>query len=249
MILGDFHVHSSFCDGKDAPETMVLGAIDRGLKKIGIVAHSYLEFDGGYTLQPEMEGEFLTEIDRLKKKYADKIEVLAGVEKDIFSTVDTAPYDYVIGSVHYLERNGSYYAVDQGEDNFVATVKACAGGDFIEAAEQYFSIVKEVVSVTKPNIIGHFDLFTKYNDGNKFFDVSNPRYVRAWKSAVDALIPSGVPFEVNTGGISRGVKKLPYPAPEIIEYIKAKGGKLILNSDAHRVENLCYEFEKWAKLL
>ena len=249
MITGDFHVHTSYCDGKDSPEEMVLSAIEKGLKRLGIVAHSHLEFDGGYTLKPERTREFLDELRYLKEKYRDKIELLSGMEKDIFSTVDASAFDYVIGSVHYIENAEKYYAIDNGEANFVKAVNECAGGDFIEASKQYFSLTERVVKETEASIIGHFDLITKYNDGNKFFDVCDPSYVRAWKRAVDALIPYGVPFEVNTGGISRGVKSSPYPSLDMIEYIKERGGSLILGSDAHRKENLAFEFEKWNNLL
>jgi histidinol-phosphatase (PHP family) len=52
---------------------------------------------------------------------------------------------------------------------------------------------------------------------------------------------------VNTGAIARGYRKEPYPALEIVEYVKSKGGKLILSSDAHKKENVAFQFEKWQK--
>ena len=53
----------------------------------------------------------------------------------------------------------------------------------------------------------------------------------------------GIPFEINTGAIARGYRQLPYPAPEILSYIAKNGGKVILTSDAHSPENLCYRFD------
>ena len=51
------------------------------------------------------------------------------------------------------------------------------------------------------------------------------------------------PFEINTGVVSRGYRALPYPAPDIREYIRSKGGKFILSSDSHSTETLCFGFE------
>ena len=45
MIDRDLHIHTTFCDGKNSAEEMVLAAIDRGLKTIGFSSHSYLPFD------------------------------------------------------------------------------------------------------------------------------------------------------------------------------------------------------------
>ena len=45
MIFSDLHAHTNFCDGKNSPEEMVKSAIEKGLKKIGLVVHSYTDFD------------------------------------------------------------------------------------------------------------------------------------------------------------------------------------------------------------
>ena len=81
------------------------------------------------------------------------------------------------------------------------------------------------------------------------FDENNFRYVSAWKKAVDEILAfnKDIYFEINVGGISRGYKERPFPKKEIADYIKEKGGKLLLTSDSHRKETLCFEFEKWAK--
>ena len=54
----------------------------------------------------------------------------------------------------------------------------------------------------------------------------------------------------NTGAIARGYRDIAYPAPEILSYIAKKGGKVLLTSDAHSPEHLCYRFdmaEKYAR--
>ncbi len=62
---------------------------------------------------------------------------------------------------------------------------------------------------------------------------------------MDALLPTGVPFEINTGTISRGVRQNPLPDYEILEYLAEKGGKAILSSDAHAAENIAFQFGKY----
>lgn len=244
--MKDLHVHTTYCDGKNTPEEMVLSAIEKGLTTIGFSVHSYTDFDLSYCIKKEQIESYITEINSLKEKYKDKIEILCGVEMDILSDMDAEKFDYKIGSVHYVETESGYEAIDLSERDFIKTAEKMGG--FYEMAEKYYEFVAKLGKV-KPDIIGHFDLITKYNEGNRLFDTKNPRYVNAWKKAADALIPLNVPFEINTGAISRGLRKTPYPAPQIIEYLKAKGAKFIMNGDTHAKENLCFEFEKWEGLL
>ena len=77
MILSDFHVHTNFGDGKNSPEEIVLTAINRGLTAIGFSEHAYVPFDSGYCLTPETSVTYRNEINRLKKKYENKILVFS----------------------------------------------------------------------------------------------------------------------------------------------------------------------------
>ena len=45
MILSNFHTHTSFCDGKNTPEELVLYAIEQGCAELGFSGHSYVDFD------------------------------------------------------------------------------------------------------------------------------------------------------------------------------------------------------------
>ena len=101
---------------------------------------------------------------------------------------------------------------------------------------------------TGADIIGHFDLVTKFNELGGYLDLSDPRYVRAWKAAVDALLSYDRPFEINTGAISRGYRTTPYPGAAVVDYIRSRGGRLILNSDSHSDKTLCFQFDRWKHL-
>lgn len=244
MMLQDLHTHTCYCDGKNSPEEMVLAAIAKGLDRIGICTHGYTAFDESYCIPHEKYGEFQAEIAALKEKYADKIEVLCGVEQDVFSDTETDGFDYVIGSVHYVMCEDEYAPIDEMVDILEYVCDEYFAGDYYAVAESYYKSVALVAEKTGCDIIGHFDLITKFNENGALFDENNPRYIAAWKAAADELLKSGKVFEINTGAISRGYRTAPYPSDAIKKYISENGGKFILSSDAHSTDTIAYEFEK-----
>ena len=247
MIKCDLHMHTTFCDGKNTPEEMILSGVEKGLSTIGISGHCNTGFDETYCMtRPVMEA-YYEELQSLKRKYDGKIKVLCGIEQDYYAGKAYMDFDYVIGSVHYVCKDGQYLSIDHKKSITVEDVEKYYGGDYYAYAEDYYKLVGDVLNKTDADIIGHFDLVTKFNEGYRLFDESHPRYVKAWKNAVDCLIPYEKPFEINTGAISRGYRTSPYPSLPILEYIKEKGGKFILSSDSHSAENICYQFDKWEK--
>ena len=246
--LQDLHVHSCFCDGKDTPEEMVLSAIGKGLSRLGICAHSYVPFDSGYCLPPEKYEAFRGEIRRLKEKYQDRIELLCGIEQDLYSPTGTEGFDYVIGSVHYLKAGESYVPVDSSPQLLRDGCEKYFRGDCLALARQYYEELSDVVRVTGCDIIAHFDLLTKFNETGAFFDESAPAYLHAARMAADRLLPARKLFEINTGAISRGYRSAPYPAQPILDYLRENGGRMILSSDAHSRENIAFLFEEFSPL-
>jgi len=240
----DLHTHTTYSDGKTSPEEMVLAAIERGLDEIGISDHSYTFFDESYCMKKEMIPAYVAEIAALKEKYADKIRVLCGVEQDLFSTESTAPFDYAIGSSHYVYAKGAYHSLDEKKDEFIGICQSCFGGDYYALAEQYFRELSAFADRADISIIGHFDLITKYNEGYNLYDESDPRFLTAAKKCIDRLAAAGKTFEINTGAIARGYRTAPYPGKALLAYIKEKGCPLILSSDAHSPENVAFHFDK-----
>ncbi len=244
----DLHTHTTWCDGKNTPEEVVLSAIDKGLTTIGVLAHSYCDFEPECFLHYSKVDAFIKEVNRLKEKYKDKIKVLCGIELDAFTSkkVKTERFDYILGSVHNFKVGKNYYPMDYTEEILVTCVNEVFGGDIYLAIENYYESVGNIVELTNADIIGHFDLIKKFNIGGKLFDESHPRYINAWKKAVDKLIPYGVPFEINIGGLIRvrGQDK-PYPGNEIMEYISVNGGKFIYGSDSHVAQTVGSYFDDW----
>ena len=245
----DLHVHSCFCDGHNTPEELVLFALEKGLGGLGICTHAYFSQEEGYCIPLEKYGEFQGEIARLKEKYAGRIELLCGVEQEYFSEADTSGFDYIIGSAHYVKVGGEYVSVDARPELFEEGCRKHFGGDYYALAQAYFETVSDVVEKTHCDFIGHFDIVSKYNCGDSHFSESDPRYVSAWKAAADRLLAYNIPFEINTGGVFRGWRDLPYPAPPILDYLRQHGGRFLLSSDAHKKESIGYLFEENAGLL
>lgn len=244
MILFDLHVHTNYSDGKNTPEEVVKSAIEKGMDCLGFSDHSYTFFDEVYCMTKEDTEKYIDEITALKEKYKSQTKILCGIEQDIFANEPTDRYDYVIGSVHYIKIGDEYVPVDETPQKLIDAAEKHFGGDIYKLTELYFDTAGQVIEKTNADIIGHFDLITKFNEGGKMFDETDPRYVSAWQKAVDRLIPSGKPFEINTGAISRGYRTSPYPSKAIAEYIRDKGGKFILSSDSHSADTLCFVFDE-----
>ncbi len=274
MIRRDYHMHTTYCDGGNSAEEMVLAAIDAGLEEVGISGHSHTAFDESYCMSFQETESYRQELLLLREKYRDQIRVKIGLEMDLYSDADTAGFDYIIGSVHYIRlplgdggevpgaaacadkgaaadempgilrgADGIYVPVDETAEILRAAADRFFGGDMIALAGEYFAQAGTVAEITGCDIIGHFDLITKFNEKGDLFDEGDPRYIEAWKAAADRLLKFGIPFEINTGAMSKGYRTTPYPARPIREYIRSKGGRFILSSDSHRTDTLCYRFE------
>ena len=250
MKYFDLHVHTEFCDGRATAEEMVKAAIALGCPRIGLSSHAPMPY-GDYAMAAEREADYRREVLRLRAAYREKIEVLLGLEVDLWSLpFPREEYDYIIGSCHSLSplHDGARVDVDGPADELFAAIERDFGGDAYAACEDYFTSVGRLGEL-RPTIIGHLDLIRKHNRGGALFDENHPRYLAAARAAIDALLPTGASFELNTGSIARGYRETPYPAAPLLAYLLRRGGKVILTGDAHRPENLCYEFEKWEKYL
>ena len=250
LTKSNLHTHTTFADGKHTAEEVVLSAIDLGMDVLGFSEHSFHANPDIYGMRSlEEEAAYRHEIERLKLVYGDRIKILCGIEQDSHSGIPQYVYDYVIGSVHYLRFNGEFCEVDLSAQ---ATKKAIAehcGGDPLVYAKAYFEAVAKVEEDTQCDIVGHFDLITKFDERAAIFDASDPRYIKAGLEALDALLERDVIFEVNTGAISRGYRTSPYPAPIFLRRIAEKRGNVTLNSDAHNKNYLTYGFDVALQLL
>ncbi len=243
--LSNLHTHTTFSDGKHTPEEMILRAIELGFSSIGISDHSETEFDCEYCMATSRYAKYQKELARLKEKYRDKIDVLCGLELDSASDAGGVEnFDYVIGSVHYIRALGRYYPVDHYEKLQWEAIESWGEGNKNEYARRYFEQVADFAAKGGYEIQGHFDLVNKFS----VFDAEDAVYRDLALSSLDAVL-GAVPFiEVNTGALSRGYESL-YPAPFLLEHVRQRGGRIVLNSDSHRAETLDSHFSETVELL
>jgi histidinol-phosphatase (PHP family) len=93
------------------------------------------------------------------------------------------------------------------------------------------------------DIVGHFDLVTKYNEGFKYFDIYEDRYKKLALDALDALLGHGYIFEINSGAVARGYRKTAYPADFILRRLAEKGEKIMINSDTHTTDTILFGYD------
>ena len=241
----NFHTHTSFCDGKHTPEQMVCSAIELGCTALGFTGHSYIDEyqTDDWTMSKSGQLEYIEEIKRLKDIYSDKIEILLGIEQDYYSGAPEYPFDYVIGSVHAVKKDGVRIDVDLTPEALFGYVNKLYDGNILALVEDYYALVADVVEATRCDIIGHVDLITKFNEKNPFIDTYSKEYRTLALDAVDALICKDKIFEINTGAISRGWRNSPYPENFILKRLAEKNARIMLNSDCHDKDAILCGFD------
>lgn len=240
-MLSNFHTHTCFCDGKNSPEEMIQSAIKKGFGSLGFSGHGYTPFDLSYCIKNT--DEYISKIKELKEKYCGIIEVYLGAEEDAFSPVDRSRFDYIIGSSHYLLLDGKYMPIDCGYEGF----KKCLDAfdyNVIEMSEAYYTTFCDYIKKRKPDIIGHFDLLTKYDEIDESLFLRNPKYNALAEKYILKAAESGCIFEVNTGAISRGYRSTVYPNENLLHVLKKENARIILSSDSHNVDTIDSFFEE-----
>ncbi len=243
MITSNFHTHTNYVDGKHTAEEVVQSAISLGMTTLGFSEHGYSSHDPECSLSKEKTLAYREEIRKLKKTYNGQIDLLCGIEMDYTSQDDPTAYDYVIGSVHYLVVDEVTYPLDYSAEETLCCVNTVFNGDFDAYAEAYFQLVGQVAEKTQADIIGHFDLITKFSERGVGPNFNSPRYIAAWQKAMQDLAGKAA-LEINTGAMSRGYRTAPYPTLEQLRYWKKLGGQVVINSDSHHKDTLMFAFEQ-----
>ena len=245
-MLTNYHTHSTFCDGINTPEEMVIAAIEKGFSALGFTGHITTPFDTEYCMQDIPS--YIAEIKRLKEKYKKDIQIYLGIEEDIYALSKRNCFEYIIGSCHYIKKNNVYYPLDFSYEKLLECLKLFDNNPLI-FAEKYYESFCDYILNRRPDIIGHFDLITKFDQKNNPIFFSNPEYFNIAKKYLLNANKSGCIFEVNTGAISRGYRTTPYPNEKLLYELKKADAKIILSSDCHDKEFLDCDFENTKMLL
>ena len=239
-MKANFHTHTTFCDGRDTPEAMVRAALAKGFDALGFSSHSEMLRD---------PAAYVAEIRALAERYRGRIRILCGLEADWPCPLDLSPYDYVIGSVHFLPSpSGARLAIDHSPEILAGILRDAFGGDGAALVRAYFAAEREMVAAGRFDIVGHPDLVRKFNATHPFFDEGAAWYREELERTVDVIAASGKVVEVNTGAIARGWLDDAYPSPAFRALLRARGVRFVLSADAHAAEALDGAFDRFASV-
>ena len=193
--------------------------------------------------------KYIETVNNLKEKYKSKIQIYLGIEEDSYCPVKNREvFDYIIGSAHCVFKDGEYFAVDHSIEVFNNMLKAF-DGNIAELTENYYSNFCTYIKNRKPDIIGHFDLLTKFDEKNDVSLIQDKNYNIIVKKYLNEALKYDCFFEVNTGAISRNYRTSPYPNDDLLYIIKKENGRVIITSDAHSSETIDCHFKETRKLL
>ncbi len=250
QIKADCHLHSCHSGDSDASmEEMVLEGIRLGLDTMCFTEHH----DIGLPDSPDGPGDlFLLETDpylydlaRLKEKYSGKIRLLFGVElglqgeffRPISVYAKSYEFDFIIGSSHVCHGKDPYYPdfyEGRGEE---------------DAYREYFeSELENIRKFTCYDVYGHLDYVTRYGP-NRDREYSYEKYRDIIDEILLCLIRKEKGLEINTGGLSQGMRDL-HPCQDILKRYRELGGELVtIGSDAHSPEAVASGFDRAAQAL
>ena len=189
----------------------------------------------------------------MAEKYSDRLDILCGVEADYIpgmAVPDRSQYvsiapDYVIGSIHYVVKDGERLPVDHRPELLRKAIDGPFGGDAKAFVCKYFAQQRDMAERYDFDIIGHPDLVRKFNGILKLFDEKDDWYLEELEQTADVFASSGKIVEVNTGAISRGWMDDAYPSAAFRTLLRRRGVRFILSSDAHAAESIDCAFDRF----
>lgn len=245
MIKQNLHTHSLFCDGKNSIEEIVNEAIKKNFSILGFSSHGEINVDGVSKIKHADLERYKEEVKMVKDKYKSQINIFLGIEEDVAGERYLEGFDYIIGSCHLLGN----MAIDNSKKGFVELFNDKYKGNIYTLVKDYFKEISKLCTYKEVDIIGHLDLYSKYNEEEEFFNFSDQKYLSMVYKMVDEIILSNKIIEINTGAIARGHRKSAYPHKNILEYMAKKNAKIILNSDCHDKDFLDCAYLKTIELL
>ena len=244
MKFSNLHTHTTYSDGKGTVRENIESAIKKNMLSLGFSDHAYTACDESYCMMLADYDKYCTEIRTLAGEYKNKIPVFLGIEKDYFSNIEDGMFDYVIASVHYITKNGVCYPLDCSVNDQIACRDNAFGGSMLDMAKHFYEMVAEQAAACKPDVIGHFDVIDKFSITPEESD----EYIRITEEALTETLKHCRRFEINTGAIARGYRKVPYPAFHLLELLHKLGGEIVINSDSHHPDNLDFAFVEAAEI-
>lgn len=248
-MFWDTHMHCSFSgDCDSSPQSMIEAAIAKGLA--GICFTDHMDYD--YPPNPDHPIVFTFDLHEygrtmreLQSRYADRLPVLYGVELGLQphlaqkhrQLLQNHSFDFVIGSSHIVDGKDPYYA-----SYYVGRTEQAA-------YERYFLSIHENIRAFQDfDVYGHIDYVVRYGPNKNTF-YSYRKYADIIDEILKLLIELGKGIEVNTAGFKYGLGH-PNPCEDILKRYRELGGEILtLGADAHKPEQIAYDFDRLPQLL
>lgn len=239
--LADYHVHTPLCrHAAGEPMEYVRVAQARGLAQIGFSDHCPMDgpepFDDWRMLRSELPRyvEMILDARSQAAPYPVRLglecDFIAGREDWIEQLAGLAPWDYLIGSVHYLAPGW-----DVDNPKHISRFEAAPG-----AVEDIWTLYwREFGRCARS---GLFDILAHPDLVKKFGHRPSGDLRRFYEPAIEAIVAGGSAIELSTAGLRKPVGEL-YPAPDFLALACAAGIPIVISSDAHAPEEAGADFE------
>ncbi len=234
----DLHNHTTRCNHAEGSiDEYIEKAIDLGVNVYGFSEHAPMDFDKKYRLSFQEMIEYERDIKEAKERYIDKINILLGYEVDylkgyIDRRVIEAEVDYLIGSVHFLDKWG----FDNPE-----FIGGWQSRDIDNIWQEYFDAIEAMAKTNYFNIVGHLDLIKVF----KYLPKKDIKSIA--QNALKAIKKSNMVIELNGAGLRKPIKEI-YPSKDLLELAYELNISITFSSDAHSVEQVGFGYSKAVEL-
>lgn len=243
LPISDYHMHTPLCGHAiGQPKAYAEQALKVGLKEIGFSDHMPFphKVDPRVTMNEsqlplyyKMVEDVMAQFNgRLTIKMALEADFIPGYEEKIKAMLSTYPFDYVIGSVHFIH--------DWGFDNPDERV-TWDQQDVNRVYRDYYDILRQSAKTGLYDIMGHVDLVKKF--GHRATDDMSDEI----RKTAETFKNTGVAVEINTAGLRKPVGEM-YPSLEALEIYAQAGVPLTFGSDAHDPLHVGHDFQEAVEL-
>jgi histidinol-phosphatase (PHP family) len=233
ILPADYHMHTPLCrHAKGEPVELAAQAVRLGVTEIGFSDHNPMprdDFDDWRMKASELEA-YVQSVERARKTYPNlsiklalEVDYLPGFEEWVRELAGRYPWDYFIGSVHYVSPS---WAIDNPQQ-----LSEWKHRDAFEVWAAYFDRLTMAAESKLFDIIGHADLCKKFG----FYPEQDctPLVERFLKAAQR----NNVAMELNTAGLRKECREI-YPSPKIVKLAAQAGVAITFGSDAHAPEEV-----------
>jgi histidinol-phosphatase (PHP family) len=239
----DYHMHTPLCrHASGEPVEYARQALALGLTEIGFTDHSPMERDDfdDWRMRDDQLDEYVAKVRRAQTEFPQltirlglEVDYLPGHEEWIRKLAARHPWDYFIGSVHYVSDD---WAIDSPYK-----LSEWKHRDPFEVWSAYFGRLASAASSGLFEIIGHADLPKKF--GHRPKQDCAPLYDTFLRAARTA----GCAIELNTAGLRKDCREI-YPNRQLLEMAFKLGVPITFGSDAHAPGEVGMNFQEAMQL-